>query len=590
MTRIERLTFAHNQYWCGKASPLTDTEYDREILWLKKEHPDHWILKSLGNEAKNKVKHESPMLSLEKAYTFEEVQKFVEDSSRDDNEAFICQIKFDGLAAKFRKGVLATRGNGEYGEDITRKIQDLILVMGSVERPFKDVDTVDFCLGEIVCPLSVFKKFGQEFKHPRNFVIGMIGRKGKLPEGVKLHFVEYKTSPSFVFYKKGFDKKSWERILLYFEGYSVYPKDGIVIKVSDKKHYKQLGRTSHHPLGAIAYKFKGDTATASLISVDWQSGKDKLTPVANISPTELNEVIIRKVTLHNYQTVKDFKLQIGDELTIERSGDVIPHLLSVKKTELSDQFVDIKSCPICHSSLRHAGPNVFCSNEDCPGKFSSKLINSIREFEIEFIGGVTLERILSIEKINSFADLLEIKIPDLTGCGLGLTMASKIFESIQRKSNVVPAERFLAALNIGGVGRDTWKDILRKIDFERLTEEKIPVGELTAIEGIGELTARKIRQGLCLAREEILRMLDLVTVKVDISYSSRTICFTGKMPEPRSYYENIAKEEGYDPVDSVTKNLDLLVCHDINSTSSKIKAARKFNVSIVALKDWLRGT
>lgn len=590
MTRLERIVFAHNQYWSGKLSPLTDPQYDQEILWLKKEYPDHWILKSLGNEAKNKVHHKAPMLSLEKAYTFEEVKKFINDSSRDGDECFVCQAKFDGLAAKLHDGILATRGNGEYGEDITRKIPDIVLVQGTVLRPLNEVKTVDFCLGEIVCLSSVFEKFGQEFKHPRNFVAGMVGRKGALPKGVKLHLVEYKTSPGFKFTKKEFDEKLWQKILLYFENYSIYPKDGIVIKVADKKHYKELGRTSHHPLGAIAYKYKGETATASLISVEWQSGKDKLTPVANISPTELNGVIITKVTLHNYKTVKDFKMQVGDELTIERSGDVIPHLLDVKKTELSKEYIDIKSCPVCNAGLTHIGPNVFCSNEECSGKFSSKLMNSIREFEIEFVGGITLERILSIGKINSFADFLDIKVPDLTGCGLGLTMSVKIRSSIESKRKNVPAERFLAALNIGGVGRDTWKDILKKIDFDRLTSEKIPVQELTAIEGIGELTARKIRQGLCIAKEEIERMKELTTVKkIVTARSSKTICFTGKMPKSRTYYETLAREYGFEPVDGVTKDLSLLVCDDPNSTSSKMKSAQKYGVKILSLQDFIIG-
>lgn len=592
MARLERLILAHEKYWAGQTSPLTDVQYDQEIEWLKKEHPDHWLITAIGGKQKcGKVRHEEPMLSLNKAYSFEEIQKFVKNTARSKQEKYLCFAKFDGLAAKWHNGTLSTRGNGEVGEDITDKIPFIDFIKKDQRYSFAETISLHARFGEIICPRSVFRNFGEGYKHPRNFVIGMIGRKGALPDGLKLNFVEYRSSPCYEFEAANFTESLWQEVVSFFDEYSTYPKDGIVIKIADEEYFDELGVTTHHPLGAVAFKFANEQTESKLLSVDWQCGKHKITPVANIVPVELGGVLNKRATLHCYKNVNEIDLHIGDDIILERAGDVIPYISLAVKTKESKNKVKIEYCPVCGSDIEIKGANVYCLNNFCPGKSLARLLAAIKELEIDFVGETTLIQIIGKTGRNSIGSFLQIELSELANdCGLGEKTAQKIYNSIQQRSQNVTPERFLAALNIEGVGRTTWRTILKVFTFDKIIGEKLSPQELAKISGIGPLTARKIRQGLIAKKDEINEFLSAVEMGIQkvSETQDKTICFTGKMPEKRSYYEHLAQRFGFQAVDHVTKELSLLVCDDVNSPSSKTKTAKKLGVAIMSLEDWLK--
>lgn len=581
--RIKRLIEAHESYWAGLESPLTDDEYDSEIQWLKKKHPEHWLLTKIGGSSQpsEKVIHNIPMLSLDKAYTFNDVEKFIHKVSRTKDEKFIAQSKFDGLAGKFDGKVFSTRGNGFIGENISSKIRDTILIQGDQGHPLEKVNRE--ILGEILCSQEQFEKFGKEYKHPRNFVSGMVSRKEKMPEGFKLHLVEYSSSPTKVFRRHEFDEKKWKEILSFFNDQTTYLQDGIVIRVSDEKYWKELGATAHHPLGSIAFKYQGQKANARLLDIEWSIGKRNITPVGIITPVKLGGVIIERVTLHNAGFIEDHNIAIGCEIVIERAGDVIPHVI---QNNTPGEVKIIDTCPVCQSRVNRVGPEISCPNEDCPGRNINRLYSSIREAGIDFIGQKTLTKIMSELSIRYLWQLFDVTIEDLERCDIGSAMSRKIFKSIQQ-NRIMTDDKFLACLCIDDIGKNTWKTILSFLDLNIIINS-ISKKNLSGIPNIGQITVRKIIQGIKSRRSEISNLLHRVRLQKDSEEQPRkTICFTGKMPQKRSFYEDLAKKHGYQPSDTVNKNLTVLICDDFFSNSTKLKKAKAMGVQILLLEEWL---
>lgn len=576
--RIKRIIESHNAYWNEGITVMSDSEYDKEIEWLKTVEPDHWLLSTIGGTA-GKVKHNPPMLSLNKAYTFEEIKKFVKKTARNKNEQYICQAKFDGLAAKLENGVLSTRGDGKFGENISSKMSGINFIYGKKNNSIQ--------LGEIVCSYITFR-IQTEYKHPRNYVAGLINSKKKISSESGLAFVEYDESPKIVFTAQDLTIHKWAEIIDFFEEYDYYPKDGIVIKLADKEYGETLGKTEHHPLSAIAFKFANEQTESVLLEVEWQPGKNKLTPVAIIKPVVLGGVTITKATLHNFETVANLDLHIGDKITIERSGDVIPHILTANRTENSKKKVLIVECPVCRSVIDFIGKDVRCTNPSCRGKIYARLLAQIKEFEIDFIGETNVKKIVNQIQITDMMSFIKVTKKQLIEAGIGEKNSEKILQSISAKTKSLTAERFLAALNIEGIGRSTWKQILKIIPFDKLVKEKISMKELLNIDGVGLTTARKIRQGLLLNKKSIQETLKVVNIVTESDIRScRTVCFTGKMPEKRSFYEEIAKRNGMMPVDTVSKELNLLVVSEVGRKSSKVEKAEKLGIQIVELDKWL---
>lgn len=596
LQELVQLIEYHNQrYWELGEPEISDDDYDRLMVELRSRDPNHPLLHWVGTQrtasAGGKVKLAKPMLSLDKAYSLEEVVEWAQKYIRSKDELLLAQPKYDGISANFDGTILATRGDGEIGEDISDKLPLIELeapnYTGQLNRPAR---------GEIVIRKDdfanlyshIYKKGGGVYKNSRNAVAGIMGLKDisdMIRQHAKLTLADY----SLVSFKIKFSELSgrFAEIIETVEALP-YPTDGVVFKLADTEYSESLGATSHHPRGQIAFKFSGIRRKTKLLAVEWSFGKNALTPVAELDPVEIGGVTIKRATLHNAQNIIDMDIQIHDEVTVERAGDVIPYIVS---REPGGERINamITNCPGCGSTLVRRGPELCCVNPECFETNLQKLTAAVKNFGIEQLGEPTIRKMmlsLGVKKLSDIFKLTQNQLLKLDN--FAEKSAANLYREIDTAKHVADYQ-FLAALNIPNIGLDIAKILLKHFKLEELST--LSEDELLNVPGIGEKRAKAIVEILHSEAQEINDLLATVEVSKTAQNSSTTrptICFTGKMPEKRSFYENLAAEHGYEAVDSVSQSLSLLVTADISSNSSKTGKAKKLGIPIVELQDFLR--
>ena len=580
-------------YWELNAPAVSDQEYDKLVEALRKLDPEHYLVNrvnAVAVESSGKVHHKEPMLSLDKAYSLEEILAWANKYARTPQEALLVEPKYDGISASFDGKVLATRGDGETGENISGKLPLLELealgYTGKVDRPAR---------GEIVIRTDDFiniysrirKKGGGTYKNPRNAVAGIMGLKDiseMVMQGAKLTLVDYNMVSIPVSLQELPER--WESLKTEL-AVLPYPMDGIVIKLADSVYRRTLGNTAHHPRGEIAYKFTNAKATTVLEGVEWSFGKNCLTPVALLSPVDLSGITIKRASLHNAQNLEDMQIMIGDTVTVERAGDVIPYITASTPGE-SRRSPWISECPSCCTALVRRGPELCCPNPECPETLLCNLLASVRSFGIERLGEPTLRKLMEKFQIRHLYQLLTLDVNDLLSIeGFQQRSAQNLADELA-KSRTATAVNIIAALNIPNVGSNIAALLLEKYSFEEL--RTLDQEQLAAIPGIGPERAGAIFSAFRNGKAELDKLLEVVELQQNdpADLNLPTVCFTGKMPEKRSYYENVARKLGMRPVDSVSSSLDLLVTADLESGSSKIRNARKFGIKIITPDEFMK--
>ena len=595
----------HNQlYWENSAPEIGDEEYDLLIRRLEELNPNHELLQkylapkvaSLGD-----VKRSGPMkmISLEKTYFFDDAPKgkkslmdWAKDRGRDENELFSISPKYDGISASYDGKILATRGQSSSDQNVSDKIPlielEAVGYTGPLDRSVR---------GEIVIKNDDFKniysrikrKGGGVYKNSRNAVGGIMGlkdiREMRL-QGAKLTLVDYDLI-SFTVTLKELPNK-WPSILEKIESLQ-YPLDGLVIKLVDSAYRESLGETAMFPRGMIAWKFTGLRKKTVLKDVVWSFGKNNLTPKGVLEPVELSGVTISNVTLHNLQFLKDNDIQIGDTLTVERAGEVIPHVVGFERGEKRmSPFID--KCPSCSSPVEVAGVELRCTNLACIEKIIQRLSAAVKDLGIEELGEPTIRKMTQVLGVRKLKGILNLTLVDIYKLeGFKEKSATKLYNNIQT-AKVTADYKLLAALNITGVGQTFAKVLLQQYTFDEL--RKLSPEKLLEIDQVGPIMSESIYNALRENAEVIDELLEAVKITdssdSDLVANLKTICFTGKMPEKRSFYEKIASQNGYLPVDKATKELTTLVVADLSSTSSKIQKAAKLGIRIISLDEWLR--
>ena len=587
----ELLAYHDRQYWELNAPEISDAEYDRITERLRQLDPEHPLLSRVNAPAVSgdgKVRHRAPMLSLDKAYSLEELLTWAHKYCRSEEELLLVEPKYDGISASFDGVILATRGDGETGEDISGKLPLIELeapgYTGRVDRPAR---------GEIVIRdddfrtiyANIRKKDGGTYKNPRNAVAGIMGLKDiteMLMQHAKLTLVDYSLISKPVTVAALAEK--WEELKAGFAALP-YPMDGIVLKFADAAFRASLGSTAHHPRGEIAYKFTNRSVQSKLLDVEWSFGKNCLTPVALLEPVELSGITIKRASLHNAQNLIDMDLMIGDTVMVERAGDVIPFIAS-REAGSQRRSPFIENCPACQTRLVRRGPELCCPNEACPGSRLQLLAAAIRNLGIERLGEPTVAKLISHCGVRHLRDLFELTPLDVLKIdGFAGKSAANLIKEIQ-KARVVDDFQLLAALNIPNVGVNIAKLMLAKYPFDQL--RTLPPEKLAEIPGIGPERAAAVSSAMAARAGELDELLGAVSLRRSESSEEKpTICFTGKMPEKRSFYEKLAAERGFRAVDSVTAALTLLVAADVNDSSTKLRNARKAGVKIVSLDEFL---
>ena len=478
------------------------------------------------------------MLSLANTYNEQEVASWYENVRKDlDGQPFevCCELKYDGLSISltYEQGRLVravTRGDGEQGDDVTanvRTIRAIPLVLPGTGYP----DEFEI-RGEILMPWKVFEQLNAErekaeeplFANPRNAASGTLkSLDPKLVAKRKLdaylyyllgdnvpsdgHYENLKTAEAWGFKESEGIRKanSLEQIYEFINHWDTarhdlpVATDGIVLKVNSLRQQQQLGFTAKSPRWAIAYKFKAERVCTRLNEVTFQVGRTgAVTPVANMEPVLLAGTTVKRATLNNEDFIRSLDLHIGDNVFVEKGGEIIPKIVGVDVSHRSPDLQPvhfISNCPECGSPLvRYAGEAAYyCPNDTgCPPQIKGRIEHFIarKAMNIDSIGPETIDDYFRKGIVRNVADLYEIRTEQINGDGTRQKSAQKIVKGIQ-DSVSTPFERVLFALGIRFVGETTAKLLAKHFKSIDALMTATPE-QLVEVEGVGTVIAESV--------------------------------------------------------------------------------------------------
>ncbi|MFC1877644.1 helix-hairpin-helix domain-containing protein [Thermodesulfobacteriota bacterium] len=599
--KILRNLLAYNEAY-RKGSPLvSDAAYDRLVEELRSLDPDHPFLHAVEPEefsGKKEIRHPVPMLSTDKAYTKEALERFVVRVSKaakdigDNKVVYRVTPKLDGLAGRDDGQVFASRGNGEIGYEISSAFQKGVIPMGG-----RGLGT-----GEIVIRKSYFDEhLSSKFEHPRNMVVGIVSSDKlnefaqKALEDQAVYFVPYRELPFW----EGDAQTMLSQISAIVMDLAVqtdYPMDGAVAEVVNPELREAMGATAHHYRWQIAIKTKGDTAVTLVEDVIWQVGRTgNITPVMEVRPVPLSGATIKRVTAHHAGMVLKEGIGIGAKIEIIRSGEVIPKLEKV--IQVSDAVALPSDCPVCGTALIWQNDFLRCTNRSCKAQVEQRISHWFKTlgnadwFGIKSIRKMVTGGLDSLEKIYALSEA------DFISIGFGPVQSRNLDEALQI-SRTKPVEdwRFLAALGISNLGTGDSRRLLSHMTLQDLLEADRT--RIEDINGFGGITSQSIHKGIQDLRKTIdhLLALDFNLVTTPLVHETQTvksaitgkgIVFTGKMQHgSREAMQSDARRLGARVQTAVSSTTDMLVCGEKVGVS-KIEKARALGVEILSEEDYI---
>lgn len=538
---VEIVTRANAEYWDQHAATLPDPLYDRLVERLRKLDPTASILDHMGPQKPEgptiaadeaigippaqrfgaAVRHARPMLSLDKAYSAEEVKTWASKFEGD----MIVMPKLDGIACSIRydeRGKLvlaATRGSGTEGEDVTANVLEIAVVPAQLPKGHGPVEV----RGEVYMPLSVFQRFKEEFSNPRNLAAGALRNKDPKKSGAfGLHFAAYdileeglQTEREKVArmqalgipgaYCEFVDR---DGIAGAFESFSRkrseldYEIDGVVYRADRLDEQRRLGLTAHHPRYAIAFKFQGDTGETTLLDVEWGvSRTGTITPMAMLQPIELSGAMISRAGLHNITQFRALGLTRGARVEVTRRGGVIPHVERVVTPGPGGEtFAIPEQCPACGSPAqvrqKRDGEFLQCSTpKSCITARLRELEHFAKVVDIQGFGPKVVTAVVDAGLLASPADFYRLQLEDLVKLErLAEKSAQNLLDQVAAHK-VIPLPVFLEALGIEHLGPQNARLIAG--EFRTLARiRSLDRDALMEVKGIKEAIADAIVAGL----------------------------------------------------------------------------------------------
>lgn len=597
---------------------VSDRVFDAWVDELRLLDPTNKAVTSIGSPVApsewKKARHQIPMGSLNKVNTPAELTKWAEDVGCGTGDKFVVTEKLDGLSIEviYENGKLTqaiTRGDGETGEDITVNVAK----MGGVKSQLNSNFTGSL-RGEIIMKKSVHQKHFADKANPRNAASGVSKRlDGVGVEHLDILFyqalgdVDFDTEQQqFLWLSVDMDlaTPNWvvlrddAKINAYWRKYQDenrakldYDIDGLVVRVDDLAKQLALGEHDLRPKGAMAFKFDNETRESVIKEIVWQVGNSgRLTPVATIDPVTLVGATVTRASIYNMAYIEELGLDVGAKVLVARANDVIPRIEEL--IQGTGKIAEApKECPECGAALQVAGEYLQCINsETCPAQVVGRIKNWVKELNLLEWGDTLIEKLVDSGLVNNVADLYTLKVDDIANLDrMGEKSAQKCYD-ILWANNEIALEVFLGALSIPMIGQSTIKlimnagcDTLEK--FGQLEAE-----HFEEVPGVGPVKAEMLAEGLWSNKDLILKILDngvKIKDKVVGTLSGSSICFTGTMVNKRPVLEKMAADAGADVKSSVGKSLTYLVIADVNSTSSKAVAARKFGTKLISEDEFL---
>lgn len=574
---VTEITKHDELYWQNKDPIIPDPDYDRLVEELRSIDPNNKILNKVhgGFKGRAKVIHKIKMLSLSKVYTIPELKHWAKSVARSGNEVFVLSSKKDGLSAGYKGCNLATRGDGITGFNINDRIP---YVKNLIEGR-----------GEIVVTKEDFKKAptrssGELYKNERSAASGLVNNQKPISNNL-LTFVPFLIDGQEYTLDELCEatEGEWEETAQEYQR-GPYPLDGLVLSLFDEEYGLSLGETSHHPKHSVAYKFANPTGVTKLIDVVWQVGKHRLSPVAILEPVEISGFMNSKASLFNVDQILKLDLHIGDTVELQRCGEIIPNITKVVKK--GDERVKIvcETCPACGFKTMYDSPNLVCDNVECSGSLSKRLQDSINRLGIKNIGPATVDDLVA-NGVDDLFKLFQMTMHTwLMMPGFAEKSAKAAEQEVWRvKNNPIEDYKVLACLNMTGIGLTLSKQLLSGATLVDL--QTMYFNDFVQLSGFSNTRAEILYNGL---QSDTLSRLQGILDILDTQGAGKlkTVAFTGKSDKPRKYWIELAESKGWEFKKSVTKDLDLLVLADPNSTSSKSKKAQKNGTALMSYEEF----
>jgi len=671
--RLESEIGEHDKLYYQKDSPrISDAEYDmlrKRYEIIERRFPNLRTVTSLSLRVGAppaskfaKVRHAAPMLSLANGFTEEDIVEFVERVRRflglkpDADIEFLAEPKIDGLSCSLRyeRGMLkiaATRGDGAEGEDVTANVRTI----EEVPQQLNGKDLSDFIevRGEVYMARNDFlalnkrqeKEGKQVFANPRNAAAGSLrqldpsitagrplrffaygwGEASELPAGTQRGVMQAFKNWGLPINPLAKLCKSIGEMLAHYQeierkraklGYDI---DGVVYKLDRIAWQTRLGAVSRTPRWAIAHKFPAEKAITVVKDISVTVGRTgALTPTAILEPVTVGGVVVSHATLHNEDEITRKDVRIGDTVTIQRAGDVIPQVLGVvldKRSKNSKPFKFPTVCPVCGShAVREV--DLETGKEDvvrrctgvliCPAQAIERLRHFVSRnaFDVEGLGEKQIEAFFNDKLIAEPADIFTLKPKDIVEReGWGETSAKNLFAAIEARRKIA-FNRFIYALGIRHIGETNAIRLARHYHTAEAFRDgalaAAKVGspafqELTDINGIGEIVAHAVA-GFFKERRNLkafnallkqVKVVPMETVRSNSPVSDKTVVFTGALEKiTRDEAKAMAERLGAKVAGSVSKKTDYVVAGP--GAGSKLAEAKKHGVKVLTEDEWFK--
>lgn len=643
---VKTLNEAARVYYVEGNEIMSNFEYDRlydELQALEKEtgvvlsgSPTQRVGFEVLSELP-KERHKSPMLSLDKTKSVEELAAWLGDKEG------LLSWKMDGLTVvlTYRDGELkkaVTRGNGEIGEVITQN------AMAFDNVPTRIGFKGELVLrGEAIITYSEFQKINEsisdadaKYKNPRNLCSGSVrqldanvtksrhvnlmafalvsavdenGESVDFSNSVEAQYLFMKAQGFDTVDYKRVDKDNIEETVRWFSEEiktNDFPSDGLVLIYDDIAYGTGLGRTAKFPRNAIAFKWSDEQAETVLREVEWSPSRTGLiNPVAIFDPVELEGTTVTRASLHNISYCEDMELGIGDRITVYKANMIIPQIAD--NLTRSGKLEPAKICPACGHETEIRSENearfLYCVNPECPAKKlkNFSLFVSRDALNVDGLSEQTLEKFIGHGFIHKYSDIFHLdrfRSEIITMEGFGEKSYENLIQAVEKSSHT-ELYRVIYGLGIAGIGLANAKVLCRYFsdDIEKL--KTADVESLLEIDGIGQVLAENIvRYFKDLEKlsqlTELLKELDIVKQEVSDdapkTLEGMSIVITGSLTHfsNRKELQELIERAGGRAAGSVSAKTAYLVNNDITSTSGKNKKAKELGVPIVTEEDFIK--
>ncbi len=640
------LTQAGYEYYVLDNPTMSDYDYDcklRRLEELEAAHPESVTSDSptqrVGGqplEAFSQVVHRVPLESLQDVFDFEELEAFDQRVKGVVPEAeYVVEPKVDGLsvALEYEDGLFvrgATRGDGQVGEDVTENLR----TVRSIPLKIPDAPPRLIVRGEVYMPKKVFHALNEErerrgealFANPRNAAAGSlrqldpkVAAARKLDIAVfNIQFAEgeaFSTHLETLKYlqSKGFKviphysctqvSQATQRIAEIGESRKSFPFDidGAVVKVNSLSQRGTLGSTAKFPRWAAAYKYPPEVKPAQVLDIVVQVGRTGvLTPKAVLTPVRLAGTTVTNATLHNQDFISEKDIRIGDTVLVRKAGEIIPEVLSVvedKRPEGTQPYALPKTCPVCGASVERDedGAHIRCTGAECPAQLLRNLAHfaSRDAMDIEGLGIAVVENLVNAELVKTPGDLYFLQEEDVAQLErMGKRSAQKLLAALE-KSKEQDMSRLIYAFGIRQVGQKAGKILAARFrTMDRL--QNATLEELTAVDDIGEITARSILDWMASPQSRhLIQRLREAGVNMtaaekgsDQRFAGMTFVLTGALEKfTRDEAGEMIETRGGKSAGSVSKKTTYVVAGE--GAGSKLRKAQELGIPVLTEEEFL---